>query len=175
MGTGGLSLGVGPLCGENSGQHLYLPVQGARLSSLNAITIIVRDAPRKKIGLKVPAHIWMFSKNLFWRVNATLMYLLNFASLFSSTSLPRGGPASLRIHTQARGAEFSQGYKWNIRVTQVFVIAITGQLWSGQSRGQWPLLVIFAISTVHVEHQEGTGCYHVVMNADQRLHIRIIR
>ena len=62
MGTGGLSLGVGPLCGENSGQHLYLPVQGARLSSLNAITIIVRDAPRKKIGLKVPAPIWMFSK-----------------------------------------------------------------------------------------------------------------
>jgi len=30
MGTGGLSLGIGPLCGENSGQHLYLPVQGAR-------------------------------------------------------------------------------------------------------------------------------------------------
>jgi len=60
MGTGGLSLGIGPLCGDNSGQHLYLPVQGAR-----------------------------------------------------------GGPASLRIHTQARGADFSQGYKWNIRVTQI--------------------------------------------------------
>ena len=66
MGTGGLSLGVGPLCGENSGQHLYLPVQGARLSSLNAITIIVRDAPRKQIGLKVPAHIWMFSKKSYF-------------------------------------------------------------------------------------------------------------
>ena len=175
MGTGGLSLGVGPLCGENSGQHLYLPVQGARLSSLNAITILVRDAPRKKLVWK--STFGCFPKNhLFWRVNATLTYLLNFASLFSSTSLPRGGPASLRIHTQARGAEFSQGYKWNIRVTQVFVIAITGQLWSGQSRCQWPLLVIFAISTVHVEHQEGTGCYHVVMNADQRFtYIRIIR
>ena len=32
----------------------------------------------------------------------------------------RGGPASLRIHTQARGAEFTKGYKWNIRVTQVY-------------------------------------------------------
>ena len=30
MGTGGLSLGVGSLCGFNTGQHLYLPVQGTR-------------------------------------------------------------------------------------------------------------------------------------------------
>ena len=32
LGTGGLSLGVGTLCGRNTGQHLYLPVQGARYS-----------------------------------------------------------------------------------------------------------------------------------------------
>ena len=43
-----------------------------------------------------------------------------FLDGFPYLTLTRGGPASLRIHTQARGADFAQGYKWNIKVTQVY-------------------------------------------------------
>ena len=60
-GGGGIDLGVGDLCGKNTGQHLYIPVQGSR-----------------------------------------------------------GGPANIRIITQDRsGGNFSMGYKWNVKVTQV--------------------------------------------------------
>ena len=58
---GGLDFGVGDLCGKNTRQHLYVPVQGSR-----------------------------------------------------------GGPANIRIVTAARmNGNFSEGFKWNIKVTQV--------------------------------------------------------
>ena len=60
-GGGGAELGIGDLCGKNTGQHLYIPVQGAR-----------------------------------------------------------GGPANIRIITAHRDSgNFSAGFKWNIKMTQV--------------------------------------------------------
>ena len=116
MGTGGLSLGVGPLCGENSGQHLYLPVQGARFFT------IIRN---------INSTIFLIKFHLLRITTLSVKYLM-FHPMVHKYFMPRGGPpyapqtfdvrggpASLRIHTQARGAEFTQGYKWNIRVTQV--------------------------------------------------------
>ena len=61
IGGGGMNLGIGTLCGSNTNQHVYLPVQGMM-----------------------------------------------------------GGPATIRIITRERSnGNISDGYKWNIKVTQV--------------------------------------------------------
>ena len=58
-GSGGMNLGIGDLCGTNTGQHLYIPMQGSRGGPAN-IRIITSD---RQSGI--------FNDDFKWNVKVT--------------------------------------------------------------------------------------------------------
>jgi hypothetical protein len=79
----------------------------------------------------------------------------------------RGGPATLRVHTQARGAAFTRGFKWNIRVTQIDCSSESDRaLVAPEGCAQYFTKPAGAIASFNFEgkaaHQYGTGLNYAI-------------